>query len=68
MNFMVHAYCIMPDHVHFLVEGGAPDCNLIMFVSRWKQVTGFAARDSSGSNLWQKGFYDHVVRGVGQTR
>ena len=65
MNFMVHAYCLMPDHVHILAEGGARDCNLITFISRWKQMTGFAARDLIGGDLWQKGFYDHVVRNGG---
>jgi REP-associated tyrosine transposase len=51
----------MPDHLHLLVHGGArtflPD-----LMHDFKQVTGSAFATASGSDLWQDGYYDHVVR------
>src|SRR5437879_12375658 len=43
-QFSVHAYCLMPDHVHFLLEGTDPGSNLVKFVSQWnnKPATCFA--------------------------
>jgi REP element-mobilizing transposase RayT len=36
--FAVHAYCVMPDHFHALVEGLAPDSDLLLFVRNFKQA------------------------------
>jgi putative transposase len=64
-GFMVHAYCLMPDHVHVLIQGTRSHCRLQTFISRWKQMTGFKFRDGSGNYFWQKGFYDCVLRKSG---
>jgi len=40
-HFKVWAYCFMPDHVHFLVEGVVQDADLKTFVSSFKQSTGY---------------------------
>ena len=68
-SFRVYAYCFMPDHLHLLVGTGA-DTDLISFVKRFKQATGwwFRNRYLSGSlkasptSLWHKSYHDHVVR------
>jgi putative transposase len=39
--FAIVAYCFMPDHVHFLVEGQADASDLRRFVARAKQFSGF---------------------------
>ena len=31
-RFIIHAYCIMPDHLHVLLEGSQETCDLIRFV------------------------------------
>ena len=62
MAFWVHAYCVMPDHVHILVEGQRAECNLVRFVQKLKMVSAFAERKRSGRQLWQRSFYDHIVR------
>jgi putative transposase len=62
MNFLVHAYCVMPDHLHLLAAGAREDCDLIGFVSILKQRTGFAFTKRFGKELWQFKFYDHIVR------
>jgi REP element-mobilizing transposase RayT len=62
-QFDVHAYCIMPDHFHLLVAGTTDHSNLVKFVESFKQTTaiGFARR--TRRRLWQRKYYDHVLRG-----
>jgi putative transposase len=62
MGFLVHAYCLMPDHAHFLVEARSATSNLIKFVAQWKQSTGFAFRQELPRRFWQRRFYDHILR------
>ena len=54
----VHAYCFMPDHLHLLVEGE----ELIDYVRKFKQITGYRFRQNTDRKLWQKSYYDHVLR------
>jgi putative transposase len=61
-QFLVHAYRLMPDHVHFLLEGTSAGSNLIAFVSRWKQQTGYLFRDELPKGFWQRRFYDRILR------
>ena len=68
-SFRVYAYCFMPDHLHLLL-GADPDANLVGFVKRFKQTTGWWLRNrylagilkASPTSLWQKSYHDHVVR------
>ncbi|MBR4291439.1 MAG: transposase [Oscillospiraceae bacterium] len=62
----VDHYVVMPNHVHLLlqlntdVDGrrvAAPTVSTII-----NQMKGNASRQI-GHSIWQKGFYDHVVRG-----
>ena len=62
MHFFVHAYCVMPDHVHVLVEGETPASNLIQFIALWKQMTGYLFRKELPKRFWQRRFYDHALR------
>jgi putative transposase len=62
-EFFVHAYCIMPDHVHFLVAASAETSNLTKFVESYKQATAFAYARKTKSELWQAKYYDRVLRG-----
>jgi putative transposase len=74
-DFDLLAYCVMPDHMHVLVSGeGGSD--LIGLVHRFKQQTGYWFRNRAAAGglkasptlpsdrppLWQKSFYDHVLR------
>jgi putative transposase len=60
--FAVIAYCLMPDHVHLLLEGTADDADLREAVRVWKQVVGYAWKSRTNTYLWQVGFHDHVLR------
>ena len=60
--FAIVAYCFMPDHVHFLVEGKSERSNCLRFVSRAKQRSGFRFAQSWKKRLWQRYGYEHVLR------
>jgi putative transposase len=62
MNVLVHAFCVMPDHVHILVEGKTPTTDLVRFVAQWKQGTGYMFRRDLPPRFWQRRFHDHVLR------
>jgi putative transposase len=65
-------YCIMPDHLHMLISleenyikknGAFGERTLQNWVSAFKRYTGRSARQMHHIKpLWQKNFYDHVVR------
>ncbi|MHB8763756.1 MAG: REP-associated tyrosine transposase [Deferrisomatales bacterium] len=62
-RWVCHAHCIMPDHVHAVVEL-ADDWTLPAVM---KAFGNFTARGVNGAlgrtgRLWQKGFYDHALR------
>jgi REP element-mobilizing transposase RayT len=61
-SFAVHAYCLMPDHVRLLLEGLKPACDLVQFVKILKQKSGFDYAKNTGTRLWQRFFYDHILR------
>ncbi|MPZ49641.1 MAG: hypothetical protein GEU75_10170 [Dehalococcoidia bacterium] len=61
-QFSLHAYCLMPDHLHILLQGTAENSNLLQFVQRLKQLTGFGFKQRTGQTLWQQSFYDHALR------
>ena len=61
-SFAIHAYCMMPDHLHFLAEGNAESSDLTRFVGALKQKTGQLFQTRTGRPLWQKKYYDHILR------
>jgi putative transposase len=55
----LYAWCIMPDHVHLLVE----DDDIISFVRAFKGSLVPKARALiPHQKLWQRSFYDHILR------
>ena len=55
----LYAWCIMPDHVHLLVE----DDDIISFVRLFKgRLVPKARALLPHQKLWQRSFYDHIVR------
>jgi putative transposase len=61
-QFAILAYCFMPDHVHLVVSAITEDADLRMFISKWKQLAGYAYKQKTGEFLWQPSYYDHVLR------
>ncbi len=61
-KFELLSFVVMPDHVHALVTGRSEASDLIRFVQRFKQQTGFAYKKATSEQLWQLSFYDRIVR------
>ena len=59
-NAAVGLYVIMPDHIHLFVSG-ADDFDLGLWIRGLKRVVA-AAVSGGKTGLWQRGFFDHVVR------
>ena len=68
-NITVDKYVIMPNHIHILLfvrENGSPRTStptkqtsvVSHFVSTFKRF----CNKECGENVWQRGFYDHVIR------
>ena len=60
-QFAVHAYCVMPDHVHLLLSGTDTQSDLLAFIKHFKHTTTYA-RNKNRRDLWQKKYYDHILR------
>ena len=52
----------MPDHFHARIEGLQPSSHLPTFVRRFKQCSSYEWKRKYSEALWQRGFYDHVLR------
>jgi putative transposase len=60
--FAVPAYCLMPDHAHIVMVGIQDDSPLCGLVKDWKQAAGFEWSKRGHGKLWQKGFWERVLR------
>jgi putative transposase len=62
--FKMLGYVIMPDHVHILWHLGQVSISVLMHAFKWQVTRHYkASHPELGSlKLWQKGYWDHVVR------
>jgi putative transposase len=58
----VYAYCLMPNHLHALIIGLERSSNLQFFVMDFKRKATAEFQSSNSSPLWQKKFYDYILR------
>jgi REP-associated tyrosine transposase len=62
-RFAILAYCLMPDHVHLLVEGLTAESDLRRFIGLGKQRASYLySKATGGRRLWQEGFHDRSLR------
>ncbi len=58
-NVSVDNYIIMPNHIHLLLHMYGENCKSVSVIigglKRW-------VSHKCGKSIWQKGFYDHVIR------
>ncbi|HVL39679.1 MAG TPA: transposase, partial [Fimbriimonadaceae bacterium] len=64
-RYRLHAWCIMPNHVHVVVEPQGPH-TLPEILHTWKSYTSHELnkRLSRQGPVWQEEYYDHLIRGV----
>jgi putative transposase len=60
-NLAVGRYVIMPDHVHFFVRR-PEDLELGRWIGMLKQTLAKHIALAGTSPIWQRGFFDHVLR------
>ena len=62
-RYQLHAWCVMPNHVHVLVEPLGIH-RLSTIVQSWKSFTAKAANKRLGrsGDFWQPEYYDHMIR------
>jgi REP element-mobilizing transposase RayT len=61
-RFVILAYCLMPDHVHLLVEALSDGSDLRRFVKLAKQRSGGRYRRTHFTPLWQPGYFERILR------
>ena len=61
-QFVLTAYCFMPDHVHLIASGLTEAADVKAFIARSKQYSGFNFKREFGAALWQRYGYDRVIR------
>jgi putative transposase len=57
-NYKLHAFVVMPDHVHLLLTPQEKTVSQAMNLIKG----GFSHRTESKFPVWQRGFADHLVR------
>lgn len=62
-RYLLHAWCIMPNHVHVVVEPSAGQA-LPRILHSWKSYTAKAANRILGisGTFWRAEYYDHLIR------
>jgi putative transposase len=60
--FDVHAYCLMPDHLHFLAQGTQQSCDWRDFVRIFRLNSSRFYMQKTGQPLWQKKYFDCILR------
>lgn len=58
-----YSYCLMPDHLHWLLGLASNRYNVLDIIRYFKAKTSFKLKEKySARQLWQDRFYDHILR------
>jgi REP element-mobilizing transposase RayT len=62
-RYCLHAWCIMPNHVHIIAEP-MPGHDLLSIIHSWKSYTAHQANKVLGLSgaFWQPDAYNHIIR------
>lgn len=65
VRYRLHAWCIMPNHVHVIVEP-LPAYELSKIVQAWKSYSAHVANKMLGlkGTFWQADDYNHIIRSL----
>jgi len=59
----VFTYCLMPDHLHFLISPRREGISVLTFTDQYKgKATNRSWTVGWRGKLWQPRYYDHIVR------
>ena len=60
-GFNLLVFCFMPDHLHLLL-GGQESSDLKDYMKVFKQVSAHSFKKEFNEILWQRSYYEHVLR------
>jgi putative transposase len=55
-------YLFMPDHLHIVLRGASDESDAYRGMRSFKQKTGYLFSKAGLGIVWQKDFYDHILR------
>jgi putative transposase len=59
----VSTYCLMPNHLHYLVSSNTDGTSTLTFTDQFKgKSTNASWKLGWRGKLWQRDYYDHIVR------
>ena len=61
-DVQITAYCYMPDHLHVLLTATSERSDFCESVRRFKQMSAFSYKKSTGRALWQPGYHERILR------
>lgn len=61
LGFRLYAWCLMPDHLHLLASP-SEGTDIRDIVRNIKGISAAKLRRQGLKQVWQKSFYDHVIR------
>jgi REP element-mobilizing transposase RayT len=62
IKFNLYSYCLMPDHFHALIGAGNSGKSLGEICGAFKSLTTHAYWHWFKGKLWQRQFFDHIIR------
>jgi putative transposase len=60
-NNRLYAYCVMPDHIHILIESSG-NCSIVEYIRLVKGRFSAHCRNKRWDVKLQRSFYDHLLR------
>ena len=61
-NIMIPVYCLMPDHLHFIVYLISKGKNILDMINYFKSNSSKIGKTFNINTLWQRRYYDHIIR------
>jgi len=62
-NCVVFTFCLMPDHLHFLISPLRNGISILTFCEQYKgKTTNLSWKTGWKGKLWQPRHYDHIIR------
>jgi REP element-mobilizing transposase RayT len=59
----VYTYCLMPDHLHYLISSCREGVSVLAFTDQFKgKTTNLSWKLGWHHKLWQPRYYDHIIR------
>ena len=64
VNIMIPVYCLMPNHLHFIVYLTEKEKNILDMINYFKSNTSKISKNFKIVPLWQRRYYDHIIRKI----